>query len=63
MLNESAFIAMVTVAVETFPDETLGVLIGLRKANKVMIQYARASVFLNSLSQLDRAGPCVPSDG
>lgn len=40
VLSESAFIAMVTAAVETFPDETLGVLIGVRKASKVMVQYA-----------------------
>lgn len=42
IINEDAFISMVTAAVETFPDETLGVLIGLRKADKVMVQYAIA---------------------
>lgn len=42
MLNESSFISMVTAAVETFSDETLGVLIGLRKADKVMVHYAIA---------------------
>jgi proteasome lid subunit RPN8/RPN11 len=42
ILNEGAFISIVTAAVETFPDETLGVLIGLRKADKVMVQYAIA---------------------
>ncbi len=42
IINESAFISMVTAAVETFPNETLGVLIGLRKAEKIVVQLAVA---------------------
>jgi len=42
ILNEGAFISMVTAAVETFPHETLGVLMGLRKKDKVIVQYAIA---------------------
>jgi len=33
---------MVTAAVETYPDETLGVLIGLRTAERILVQYAVA---------------------
>ena len=33
---------MVTSAVETYPNETLGVLIGLRKAGKIIVQLATA---------------------
>ena len=42
IISESAFISMVTAAVETFPNETLGVLIGLRKKEKMIIQLATA---------------------
>jgi len=41
-LSENAFISMVAAAVEAFPDETLGVLIGLREPRwkKILVQYA-----------------------
>ncbi len=40
VLNENAFISMVAAAVETFPDETLGALLGLRKTGTILVQYA-----------------------
>lgn len=41
-MNENAFISMVTATVETYPEETLGVLIGLRTARRILVQYAIA---------------------
>jgi len=41
-LTENAFISMVTAAVETFPDETIGVLIGLQTIDRILVQYAIA---------------------
>lgn len=42
ILNEGSFISMITASIETFPNETLGVLIGLWKTHKAMVQYAIA---------------------
>lgn len=42
ILSEGSFISMVTASVEAFPNETLGVLIGLWKTHKAMVQYAIA---------------------
>jgi len=41
-LSENAFISMVSAAVETFDDETLGVLLGLRelRRKRILVQYA-----------------------
>ena len=39
-LSEKAFISMVTAAVEAYPEETLGVLIGLRGPRAIWVQYA-----------------------
>ena len=39
-LSENAFLSMVTATVETFPEECLGVLIGLRKPDKILVQHA-----------------------
>jgi len=41
-LSENAFISMVTAAVEAFPDETLGVIIGFREPEmkRILVQYA-----------------------
>jgi len=41
-LSENAFISMVAAAVESYPDETLGVIIGFRdlRLRKFLIQYA-----------------------
>jgi proteasome lid subunit RPN8/RPN11 len=41
-LSENAFVSMVTAAVETYPQETLGVLIGLRGPRAIWVQYAIA---------------------
>lgn len=41
-IGENAFISMVTAAVEAYPEETLGVLIGLRTAERIWVQYAVA---------------------
>ena len=42
ILDEKAFIPMVTAAVETYPAETIGVLIGFRDTGRIMVQYAVA---------------------
>jgi len=39
-LSENAFLSMTTAAIETFPDETLGTLIGLIKKTKIFVQHA-----------------------
>ena len=41
-LSENAFISMVSASVEAFPDETLGVLLGLHepKFRRILVQYA-----------------------
>ena len=39
-LTETAFISMVTAVVEAYPQETLGVLFGLRKLDKIWVQHA-----------------------
>jgi proteasome lid subunit RPN8/RPN11 len=41
-LSENAFVSLVTATVEAYPDETLGVLIGLRESlrNKILVQYS-----------------------
>lgn len=39
-LSENAFVSMVTAAVEAYPQETLGVLIGLRGPRAIWVQYA-----------------------
>lgn len=41
-LSENAFISMITAAVETYPEETLGVLIGAKGLNTIHVQYAVA---------------------
>ena len=41
-LSENAFISMVTAAVEAYPQETLGVLIGLRGPRAIWVQHAVA---------------------
>lgn len=42
LFDEKTFISMVTAAVETYPNETIGVLLGFRKTGKIMVQYAVA---------------------
>jgi proteasome lid subunit RPN8/RPN11 len=41
-LSENAFVSLVTATVEAFPDETLGVLVGLQESecNQILVQYA-----------------------
>lgn len=39
-LSQNAFVSMVTAAVEAYPQETLGVLIGLRGPHGIWVQYA-----------------------
>ena len=39
-LSQNAFISMVTAAVEAYPEETLGILMGLRGRNAIWVQYA-----------------------
>ena len=39
-LSENAFISIITAAVEAYPQETLGVLIGLRGPRAIWVQYA-----------------------
>jgi proteasome lid subunit RPN8/RPN11 len=42
IFDEKAFIPMVTAAVETYPNETIGVLLGFRARGRIMVQYAVA---------------------
>lgn len=39
-LNENAFISMITASVEAYPEETLGILVGLRGRRAIWVQYA-----------------------
>lgn len=39
-LNENSFLSLVSSAVEVYPRETLGVLIGIKSKDKIMVQYA-----------------------
>jgi proteasome lid subunit RPN8/RPN11 len=39
-LTENAFISIITATVEAFPQETLGVLMGFRKPESILVQHA-----------------------
>lgn len=39
-LNENSFLSLVSSAVEVYPNETLGVLIGIKSKDKIQVQYA-----------------------
>ncbi|MFH1774031.1 MAG: Mov34/MPN/PAD-1 family protein [Methanobacteriota archaeon] len=39
-LNENSFLSLVSSAVEVYPNETLGILIGIKSQDKIQVQYA-----------------------